>query len=93
MYSLLEPRCTAKNTDWDCCGTKADYDYYDDFYGRAMGSTNYKCNENEGDCDTNSDCADGLFCGTNNCPEGFPEGFDCCTTDPFSGYSDAGKNR
>ena len=60
---------------------------------QIINTTNDKCNENEGDCDSDLDCADGLFCGTNNCPEGFPEGFDCCTTDPFSGYSDAGKNR
>ena len=35
----------------------------------------------EGDCDKDSHCNDGLVCGNNNCPEGFPTGFDCCTAE------------
>ena len=37
------------------------------------------CRENEGDCDTDSDCLGELVCGTNNCPSGFPASeYDCC---------------
>merc|ERR1712226_1739446 len=40
---------------------------------------NYKCLEGEGDCDSDSDCAPGLFCGTNNCQgPNFDSGDDCC---------------
>ena len=45
-----------------------------------------KCGENEGDCDDDSQCQDGLICGTNNCPTGsgsnFGSGSDCCTKMP-----------
>ena len=27
-----------------------------------------KCGENEGDCNSDSDCKEGLSCGSNNCP-------------------------
>ena len=38
------------------------------------------CFENEGDCDTDGECQDGLLCGSNNCPAslGFDTEFDCC---------------
>ena len=39
----------------------------------------HKCNENEGDCQSDSDCAGNLVCGTNNCPSDFPDSaYDCC---------------
>ena len=39
----------------------------------------HKCDENQGDCDSDSDCKDGLKCGDDNCP-GFPNSlYDCCT--------------
>ncbi len=38
-----------------------------------------KCAEGEGDCDEDSECAEGLVCGTNNCGAGFPSDYDCCT--------------
>ena len=39
-----------------------------------------KCAVDEGDCDSDSDCQDGLVCGKNNCPDkpGFEKGDDCC---------------
>ena len=37
-----------------------------------------KCGENEGDCDNDSHCKSGLSCGDDNCPSGFPPGYDCC---------------
>ena len=38
------------------------------------------CGENEGDCDSNSECQNNLFCGYNNCPVslGFDSEIDCC---------------
>ena len=39
----------------------------------------HKCNENEGDCLRDSDCAGSLVCGTNNCASDFPDvAYDCC---------------
>ena len=43
------------------------------FYG-------YKCQEGEGDCDTDADCAPGLVCGKENCGPGYPASYDCCET-------------
>ena len=38
----------------------------------------HKCDENQGDCDSDSDCKDGLQCGDHNC-QGFPDStYDCC---------------
>ena len=57
--------CTASApNDWSCCNKKFE--------------NNEKCNENEGDCDSDIHCRSGLKCGTNNCPSGFPSSFDCC---------------
>ena len=38
------------------------------------------CGADIGDCDTHDECQDGLFCGSNNCPDslGFHSEFDCC---------------
>ena len=70
-YYLKNPNCD----DWIFLGTK------------CQGSnTNWSCctssspcKEDEGDCDTDSDCESGLVCGTDNCPSGFPSSaYDCC---------------
>ena len=39
-----------------------------------------KCGVDEGDCDWNSDCQDGLVCGIDNCPDkpSFDNTDDCC---------------
>ena len=38
----------------------------------------HKCDENQGDCDSDSDCKCGFKCGDNNC-QGFPDStYDCC---------------
>ena len=47
-------------------------------------STENKCTHNEGDCDSNNDCEDGLVCGIDNCQDlnpgkPFPSGADCCS--------------
>ena len=40
------------------------------------------CSENEGDCDSNDECLDDLFCGSNNCPASlsFDSEVDCCNS-------------
>jgi len=53
------------------------------------------CSENEGDCDSNNECLDGLVCGLNNCPAslGHDSEVDCCYeaivgTEDFCSYSE-----
>ena len=53
------------------------------------------CDINHGDCDSDSDCKNGLKCGTNNCPSEYPSTYDCCylpecTLVEISGNSYAG---
>ena len=36
------------------------------------------CQENEGDCDNDNECAGNLVCGTNNCGGIFDSAADCC---------------
>ena len=54
------------------------------------------CGENGGDCDSNDECADGLFCGYNNCPASlsFDSEVDCCTSTQITSpnYPDAYPN-
>ena len=40
----------------------------------------HSCSENEGDCDSNEECQDGLICGLKNCHDslGFANHTDCC---------------
>ena len=42
--------------------------------------TEYPCWSDEGDCDTDDECLDGLDCGSNNCPASlsFDSETDCC---------------
>ena len=37
------------------------------------------CGQDEGDCDIDEECGDGLYCGENNCP-GMSKNHDCCTS-------------
>ena len=46
----------------DCCYTVVQGD--DDFC-----TIDEPCGVNEGDCDSNDECKNHLFCGSNNCPE------------------------
>ena len=60
----------------DCCDTAILGD--DDFC-----TTDKLCDINQGDCDSNDECKNHLFCGSNNCPAafGFNAHTDCCYTD------------
>ena len=44
--------------------------------------TGITCGEDKGDCDSNIECQNSLFCGYNNCPVslGFASEVDCCTS-------------
>ena len=44
-----------------------------------------KCGEDEGDCDIDADCQDGLKCGSNNCKNGGDEAADDCCYNPSPG--------
>ena len=50
--------------------------------GNCCTSSN-PCGAGEGDCDTDSDCAGNLKCGTKNCKyanSAWSDDFDCCIT-------------
>ena len=61
------------DSEVDCC------------YNATLGDEDFctalnPCRRNEGDCDSNPDCQDGIFCGYRNCPPslGFNPEVDCC---------------
>ena len=49
-------------------------------YDGSCCTADSPCGEDEGDCDHDNDCQDGLQCGSDNCPTGFnfPADADCC---------------
>ena len=57
--------------------------------GDSCCTEDNKCGEQEGDCDKDSDCLDGLKCGENNCASKsgseWDAGDDCCYK-PAQGY-------
>ena len=57
----------------DCC-------YMPGLGDEHFCSTINNCGDNEGDCDSNDECQDGLACGANNCHVslGFANDTDCC---------------
>ena len=52
-----------------------------------------KCQDGEGDCFVDTNCATGLRCGTNNCNSslGLPDDADCCTSDPCDSVNGHGR--
>ena len=60
----------------DCCNNHSSLKNGD----LGFCSTSYPCAENEGDCENDNHCQDGLSCGTDNCPNslGFHSDIDCC---------------
>ena len=50
------------------------------------------CDIDEGDCDDKNQCKDGLYCGKDNCPAGFPSTMDCCTGKLMLGFDTAHSN-
>ena len=51
------------------------------------------CDIDEGDCDdVENQCKDGLYCGKDNCPAGFPSTMDCCTGKLMLGFDTAHSN-
>ena len=57
----------------DCC-------YSADIGSEQFCTTDEPCEVDEGDCDSNDECKNHLFCGSNNCPGslGFSSSVDCC---------------
>ena len=58
------------------CSAEADHD-------KHCCEDHGPCGEGEGDCDCDGndctiECLDGLVCGKDNCPAGFPSDYDCC---------------
>ena len=41
-------------------------------------SSSNQCDQNQGDCDSDSECSGDLICGTDNCQSPFPSDADCC---------------
>ena len=67
------PSSLGFDTEKDCC------------YNATLGDNEFctndnPCGTNHGDCDVDSECQDGLGCGSNNCPAslGFDSDMDCC---------------
>merc|ERR1712168_643028 len=59
----------------DCCYGTYTCKGYDD----CCGNAGYKCGSGEGDCDWDSDCKSGYYCGSNNCwGPLFDSTDDCC---------------
>ena len=63
FYMVGQKTCKANDTEKKCCSDSAFF---------------HQCGEGEGDCNEDSECLDGLGCGTDNCPAGFPNDYDCC---------------
>ena len=71
-------RFTTRNSNTGCdITTYLDTGTVDSSWGCCTSDN--PCNAGEGDCDSDSECIDGLYCGKDNCPSGFPSGLDCCT--------------
>jgi len=85
-YGSEYMECTAEHgSGYTWCGTTSNYDRdskwgYCGCIGRDDCCSDGNCGVNEGDCDKDSDCAEGLICGTDNCPpsDSFQGTDDCC---------------
>ena len=79
MQSLTESFCPSPVSPLGCDGTVGDAD---------CCSPSFPCGANEGDCDTDADCAGNLICGFDNCNAmglGFPnDQYDCCVAGTIS---------
>ena len=69
------PASLGFDSEVDCCyqPTVGDEDFC---------ASGIPCEEDEGDCDSQDECQNGLACGSNNCPAslGFDSEVDCCTS-------------
>ena len=61
------------DSEVDCC-------YQPTLGDEHFCASGIPCGEDEGDCDSNDECQNGLVCGSNNCPAslGFDSEVDCC---------------
>ena len=83
-------RCGVRNcgkdwpdSSWNCCTSAPTICNAATANGHCC-SEKFPCAENEGDCDNDKECKDGLRCGYNNCGNDWPHiSFDCCTSKPL----------
>ena len=73
------------SSDYDCISGECHVEHNQcrlnsDTIDWSKCSQDSPCADNEGDCDHDTDCAEALICGTDNCENG-PAGMDCCTND------------
>ena len=69
MNTYIASGCTSEHCILDT-GTKSG----------SCCTSGQQCGQDEGDCDSDTDCLDGYVCGTDNCPSPFPLIYDCCTS-------------
>ena len=69
------------------CPRSVGFDWFDCCYNASVGdavfcASGIPCGEDEGDCDSDSQCQSNHFCGSNNCPAslGFETEIDCCSS-------------
>ena len=66
--TFIESGCTSANCILKTCTKSA-----------SCCTSAKQCGQDEGDCDSDTDCLDGYVCGVDNCPSPFPSNYDCCT--------------
>merc|ERR1712141_220064 len=71
------------DSSWNCCTSAPRICNAKTANGHCC-SEQFPCDDNEGDCDNDKDCKDGLRCGYNNCGNEWPDSsWDCCTSKPL----------
>ena len=59
----------------ECRKESSDLGQPDSFFCSQNGRL---CQEMEGDCDNDNECAGSLKCGADNCESNYPGNYDCC---------------
>ena len=59
----------------ECRQESSDLSQPDSFFCSQNGRL---CQEMEGDCDNDNECAGSLKCGADNCESTYPSNYDCC---------------
>ena len=77
VSSLIRRQCT--NSYCNKCNQATDV--------WSCCSPEFPCDENEGDCDSHSDCSGNLLCGHDNCGPNYEPFTDCCERVPIGNKS------
>ena len=79
-------QCSGSSTESRTCNTASCPRNCSPYSNNWSCCSSYnRCNEGEGDCDSDSDCSGNLVCGSNNC-RGGSSGLDCCEQPQRSKY-------